>query len=97
VCRSAGIRPARHAPAGNRAISADLGRDRAGAQRPDEQAPCRGQVAPGRQQHIGDLAMPVNRPVEFRFNVWRAGITYRRAKFRVQVMLAVSQMGIPCG
>jgi hypothetical protein len=47
-----------------RTVRRDLDRDRASAQRPGEEAPGRGQIAPGRQQDVDDLAMLVDRTVE---------------------------------
>src|SRR6266516_1174950 len=47
-----------------RAVGRDLGRDRAGAQRPGEEAPRGRQVTPPRQQNIYDLAVLIDRPVE---------------------------------
>ena len=53
-----------HSGVGGSTVSGDLGRDCAGAQRPGEETPGSGQVTPGRQQDVDDLAMLVNGPVE---------------------------------
>src|ERR1700722_3894908 len=49
---------------GRGAVGGDLGRDRAGAQSAGEEPPGGGQVAPLGQQHVNDLAVLVDRPVE---------------------------------
>ena len=46
------------------AVGRDLGRDRARAQRPGEEAPSGRQVTARRQQNIDDLAMLIDSPVE---------------------------------
>ena len=48
------------------AVGGDLGRDRAGAQRPGEEPPGGGQVAPLGQQRVNDLAVLADRPVQIR-------------------------------
>jgi len=50
--------------AGRGAAGRCLGRDRAGAQRAGGEAPGGAPVTPGRQRHIDDLPVLVNRPVE---------------------------------
>ncbi len=54
----------KHPQVGGRAVGRDLGRGRARAQRPGEEAPRGCQVTARRQQNIYDLAMLVDRPVE---------------------------------
>jgi hypothetical protein len=49
---------------GSGPVGSDLGRDRAAAQRADEEPPGRCQVAALGQQYAKDLAMPINRPVQ---------------------------------
>jgi len=48
------------------AVGGDLGRDRAGAQRPSEEPPGGGQVALLGQQRVNDPAVLVDRPVQIR-------------------------------
>jgi len=54
----------KHPQVGGRAVGCDLGRDRARAQRPGEEAPSGRQVTARRQQNIDDLAMLIDSPVE---------------------------------
>jgi hypothetical protein len=53
-----------HPRADGRPAGRDPGRDRARAQRPAKETPGSGQVTPGRQQDVDDLAMLVDRPVQ---------------------------------
>jgi hypothetical protein len=54
----------RVADAAGARVSGDLGRDRGRAQRPGEEPPGRGQVTPLGQQHVNDLAVLVDRPLQ---------------------------------
>jgi hypothetical protein len=47
-----------------REVGGDLDRDRAGAQRPEEEPPGGRQVTPLGQQDVDDLTVLVNRPVQ---------------------------------
>lgn len=53
-----------HPGISGRPVGGDLGRDRASAKRPGEEPPGGGQVPPGRQQDVDDLAMLIRRPVQ---------------------------------
>lgn len=54
----------KHPRIDGRAVGRDLGRDRARAQRPGEEAPGCRQVTAPRQQDVNDLAMLIDSPVE---------------------------------
>jgi hypothetical protein len=59
-----GDQPVKHPRVHTRAVGRDLDRDRARAQRPDEETPHSRQITPRRQQNIYDLAMLIDRPVD---------------------------------
>jgi len=74
-----------HARVGRRAISGDLDRDRAGAQRPDEETPGRGQVTPGQQQRQMSKSPSRRFPVtvtQLPVQVTRCQICHRTVAYR---------------